>query len=188
MLQIPLYHTYYNQLKLLVTQNFIDNIFSNIISHDVISGNISGTISDHLPEFLFTPNVLPNNSCQKSNIYEWDWSRFIQIDFLRDYFDKDWSDVLQLDEQDINLPLESFLNNMNSILDEHAPLKRINKYKLKFKSEPLITPFIQKGFIKKVHKCKRSTNKKLFTGNIKITEICYLHYSKKQNKLLQSVF
>ena len=77
---------------------------------------------------------------------------------------------------------------MNSILDEHAPLKRINKYKLKFKSEPLITPFIQKGFIKKVHKCKRSTNKKLFTGNIKITEICYLHYSKSKTNYYNQYF
>ena len=33
---------------------------------------------------------------------------------------------------------------MNSILDEHAPLKRINKCKLKFRSEPWITPGIQK--------------------------------------------
>ena len=51
-------------------------------------------------------------------------------------FDKDWSDVLQLDQQDVNLSIESFLDNMNSLLDEHAPLKRINKYKLKFKSKP----------------------------------------------------
>ena len=33
---------------------------------------------------------------------------------------------------------------MNPILDEHAPLKRVNKYKSKFKSKPWITPAIQK--------------------------------------------
>ena len=33
---------------------------------------------------------------------------------------------------------------MNLILDEHAPLKRVNKYKSKFKSKPWITPAIQK--------------------------------------------
>ena len=31
---------------------------------------------------------------------------------------------------------------MNVILDEHAPLKRINKYKLKLKSKPWMTPAI----------------------------------------------
>ena len=33
---------------------------------------------------------------------------------------------------------------MNPILDEYAPLKRVNKYKSKFKSKPWITPAIQK--------------------------------------------
>ena len=34
---------------------------------------------------------------------------------------------------------------MNSILNEHGPLKRVNKYKLKFKSKPWIIPAIQKS-------------------------------------------
>ena len=37
--------------------------------------------------------------------------------------------------------------------------------------------------MQKIHK-----QKKLLICNIKITEICYLHCSKKQNKLLQSIF
>ena len=109
----------------------------------MISGNITATISEHLPQFLFAPNVLSKNSCQKSNIYERDGSKFIQTDFVLGHFDKDWSDVLQFDQQDVNLSIESFLDNMNSILDEHAPLKRINEYKLKFKSKPWNTPAIQ---------------------------------------------
>ena len=50
------------------SKSLIDNIFSNKISHDVISDNIIATISDHLHQFLLAPNVLSNNSCQKSNI------------------------------------------------------------------------------------------------------------------------
>ena len=42
----------------------------------------------------------------------------IQTDFVLDYFDKDRSNVPQLDHQDVYLFIESFLNNMNSILDE----------------------------------------------------------------------
>ena len=84
------------------SKNLIGNIFSNIISHEVISGKITATISDHLPQPLFAPNVLSKNSCQKSNICERDSSKFIQTDFVLDYFDKDWSDVLQLDQQDVN--------------------------------------------------------------------------------------
>ena len=134
MLQIPLYDIH-NQLELLVTQKLSlrkYNIFSDIISHEVISGNITVAISDHLPQFLFAPNVLSKDSCRKSNIYERDWPKFNQTDFVLDYFNKNWPDVLQLDQPNVNLPTESSLGN---ILDEHAPLKRINKYKLKFKSK-----------------------------------------------------
>ena len=42
----------------------------------------------------------------------------IQTDFVLDDFDKDRSNVPQLDQQDVYLFIESFLNNMNSILDE----------------------------------------------------------------------
>ena len=93
----------------------------------MISGKITATISNSLPQFL-SANVLSKNSCQKSNIYERDWSKFIQTDLVLDYFDKDWSDALQLDQQDVNLTIESCLDHMNTILDEHVPLKRINKY------------------------------------------------------------
>ena len=55
------------------SKTLIDNIISNIISHEVISGNVTATISDHLPQFLFSPNVLSKTPCQKSNIYERDW-------------------------------------------------------------------------------------------------------------------
>ena len=47
--------------------------------------------------------------------------------------------------KDVNLSINSFLDNMKSILDEHAPLKRVNKYKLNFNSKPWITPAIKKS-------------------------------------------
>ena len=46
---------------------------------------------------------------------------------------------------------------MNSILDEHAPLKRVNKYELKFKSKPWITPAIQKSI-----ECQKQSAKKIY--------------------------
>ena len=60
----------------------------------------------------------------------------------------------------MNLSINSFLDNMNSILDEHAPLKRVNKYKLKFKSKPRITPAIQKSISVKNNLLKRFINSK----------------------------
>ena len=60
----------------------------------------------------------------------------------------------------MNLSINSFLDNMNSILDEHGPSKRVNKYKLKFKSKPWITPAIQKPISVKNNLPKRFINSK----------------------------
>ena len=89
--------------------------------------------------------------------------------------DKDWSDVLQLD-----ISIESFLDNMNSILDEHAPLKKLNKYKLKFKSKPWLIPAINKSITVKNSLLKSFINAKIQTKNKSfIGKICYLHFFKK---------
>ena len=121
------------------SKTLIDNIFSNIRSSE-ISGNLTATISDHLPQFLFTPNILLNPSYNRSNIFERDWSKFNKENFILDYFEKNWSVVLQLDQQNVDLSTESFLNNINSVLDSNAPFKRVKKYKLRFKTKPWITP------------------------------------------------
>ena len=107
------------------SKTLIDNIFSNFISPDIISGNITATISEHLPQFSFAPNILSNLLTQQPDYYERDRSKFKQENFILDYFDKDWADLLQIDQQNVNLSLDSFLNNLNSILDVHAPLKKL---------------------------------------------------------------
>ena len=134
------------------SKTLIDNIFSNYISHEIISGNITATISDHLPQFSFVPNILSNPSTQKSNYYERDWSKFKQENFILDYFDKDWADLLQYDQQNVNLSTDIFLNNMESILDTHAPFKKVNKYKLSLKQNPgLLLPFRNPFLLKTIY-------------------------------------
>ena len=47
--------------------------------------------------------------------------------------------------------MELYLANVISILDTYAPFKRVNKYKLRFKIKPWITPTFQKLiFVKKL--------------------------------------
>ena len=88
---------------------------------------------------------MSNLSTQKSNFYGRDWSKFKQENFILDYFHKDWADLLQIDQQNVNLSMDIFLNKMDFNLDTHAPLKKVNKYKLKFKTKPWITPALQKS-------------------------------------------
>ena len=44
--------------------------------------------------------------------------------------------MLQIDENNANLSMESFLKIVTSILDVDAPLKKVNECELKFKTKP----------------------------------------------------
>ena len=122
------------------SKTIIGNIFSNFVSPEIISGNITATISDYLPQFSFVPNILSNSSTQKSNYYETENFNLNKKTLYLTILIKIGLDLLQIDEQNVNLSMNSFLNSIDSILVVHASLKKVNKYKLKFKAKPWITP------------------------------------------------
>ena len=122
------------------SKTLIGNIFSNFVSPEIISGNITATISDYLPQFSFVPNILSNPSTQKSNYYETENFNLNKKTLYLTILIKIGLDLLQIDEQNVNLSMNSFLNSIDSILVLHASLKQVNKYKLKFKAKPWITP------------------------------------------------
>ena len=41
-----------------------------------------------------------------------------------DYFDKDWSNISNLKDGNVNVSMENFVNNMNDFLDKQAPFKK----------------------------------------------------------------
>ena len=127
------------------SNTLIDNIFSNVIDPNIISGNLTTTVSDHLPQFAIIPNIYGNISGNKSNIYERAWSKFDRENFILDYFSIDWEDLLKIDELNADNSTKTYLDKVNMLLDTYAPLKKINKYKLKFKSKPWITLDLQKS-------------------------------------------
>ena len=90
------------------SKTLIDNTFSNFISPEIISGYRIATLSDHLPQLSFVPNILSNPCTQKFNYYERDWSKFKQENVILDYFDKDWADLLQIDQQNVHLSMDFF--------------------------------------------------------------------------------
>ena len=142
------------------SNTLIDNIFSNVIDPDIISGNLTAPISDHLPQFSIIPNMFGNISGNKSNIYERDWSKFDQENFILDYFSVDWEDLFKTDELNADNSTRMYLDKINMLLDTYAPLKRINKYKMKFKSKPWITLGLQKSISVKNKLLKNFINKK----------------------------
>ena len=105
---------------------------------------MTAIISDHLPQFAMIPNMFHNISDNKSYIFERDWSKFYRKIFILDYFYVDWEDLLKIDELNTGNSTWLYLNRINMILSAYLLLKRINKYKLKFKSKPWITLGLQK--------------------------------------------
>ena len=161
------------------SNTLIDNIFSNVIDPDIISGNLTVTISDHLPQFSIIPNIFGNIPGNKSNIYERDWSKFDRENFIPDYFSAEWEDLLKTDELNAEKSTKKFLDKINMLLDTYAPLKRVKKYKLKFKSKPWITLGLQKSI---------SVKRKLRTNFINkkdpiLKEECHINYKKCRNLL-----
>ena len=108
----------------------MDNIFSNVNSEDIISGNITAASSDYLPQFLISSNTFDDPSSNKSNVFEMDWSHFDKENFVLDYFDIDWPNI---DEKNVNSATKNFLDTINFVLNKYASLKKVSKYKLRFK-------------------------------------------------------
>ena len=60
---------------------------------------------------------------------------FDQENFILEYFEIGWSNLLNLNEKKFDLTIINFLIAMNSLLDKYAPFKKISKCKLKFKKK-----------------------------------------------------
>ena len=120
-------------------------------------------------------NILRN----KSNIYERDWFKLDQENFILDYFSVDWEDLLKIDELNVDNSTKFYLDKINMLLDTYASLKRINKYKLKFKSKPWITLGLQKSISVKNKLLTNFINKK----DLVLKEEFHTKYKKHRNLL-----
>ena len=116
--------------------NNIRQLMNSLILCHLIWSYLTSTISDHLPQFLNAHHIFSNAVKKKSNIFECDWSKFNCEDFILDYFAIDWSHILKLQNNNTNTSFQNFFDSMSRILDKHAQLKKLSKYKLKFKTKP----------------------------------------------------
>ena len=109
------------------SETFIDNIFSNNIEDGSISGSIVTTISDHYAQFLLLQN-LNNKNPTNGGIYHQDFKKTNKNNLERDLVNTNWDEILEVNNGDVEKSFKSFITTVNSIITEHAPLK---KYLLK---------------------------------------------------------
>ena len=86
---------------------------------------------------------------------------------------------MKIDELNADNSTKMYLDKINMLLDTYAPLKRVNKYKMKFKSKPRITLGLQKSISVKNKSLKNFLNKK----DPILKEVFHTNYKKYRNLL-----
>ena len=80
--------------------------------------------------------------------------------------------MLKIDELNADNSTKTFLDKINMLLDTYAPLKRVKKYNLKFKSKSWITLVLQKSISVKNKLLTNFINKK----ELILKEECHTNY------------
>ena len=120
------------------SETLIDNIFSNNIEDGSISGSIVTTISDHYAQFLLLQN-LNNKNPTNCEIYHQDFKKINKNNLERDLVNTNWDEILEVNNGDVEKSFKSFITTVNSIIVEHAPLKKISVKERKLRAKPWIT-------------------------------------------------
>ena len=133
---------------------------------------MTSTFSDHLPQFIFLKDFFSKIPATKSNILRHDWRKFESNKFISDFDQTDWEQILCSEKSDVNLSMNQYLSKIDSLLETHAPLKKLNKKELKFLTKPWITQGLQNSIKKKNNRYSKSVKGK----NQKLKEFYHSNY------------
>ena len=117
------------------------------------------SISDHLSQF-FCINSAPFNSngCENLSKVYMDWSQFQSEEFIRDFANSDWQEILGIEDENIDTSIDSFLSRVNNIVYRHVPMAALSKKQRNKKtwitSEILKAMQRRDSYMRKYLKCK----------------------------------
>ena len=101
------------------------------------------------------------------------WRIFESNKFISDFNQTDWDQILCTEKSDINFWINQYLSEIDSLLEIHAPLKKLNKNEMKFLNKPWITQGLQNSIKRKNNiyskfvKCKNQKLKEFYHNNYK---------------------
>ena len=119
------------------------------------SGNVTSAYPDHLPQFFFFLRFFLKNTSSKTQLRH-DWRKFESNTFISDLDQTDCDQILCTEKSDVHFSMNKYLSKIDSLLEIHAPLKTLNKNKLKFLIKPMITQGLQNS------KCKYQKLKEFY--------------------------
>ena len=122
----------------------IDNIFINDISCFSTGGNITHSISDHFLQFaqidIFEKFTAPKNSVKFAR----NWRYFNKNEFEEELSKLNWAEVYN-PNSGTDQCLKNFLDKIERLTDEMAPLKKLTKKEIGLCNRPWITNEILKS-------------------------------------------
>ena len=119
------------------SKTLIDNIFSNCTNfQDGISGNLTVGLSDHLPQFLFIHDEASKSGNPSHNLTR-DFKNFNRENFLLDFLTIDFDEILN--HSDLNISFNTCMDQIDDLIKQHMPLRKLSKRELKTRAKPWIT-------------------------------------------------
>ena len=116
----------------------IDSIFVNNPEQVHLSGNLITDLSDHFAQFCIMKSVREKpTKFQKTKVR--DYSQFSADCFNYDLSQVKWNNIISSATNDIDKMFSSFYNELNKILNNHAPIKTLLRCKAKQCYKPWIT-------------------------------------------------
>ena len=121
------------------------NIYTNATNANIVSGNILMQITDHFPQFM----ILKNNhvSHNNSESFKYDYSSFKEDKFLDD-FNQIGFTYSENNDLDVNNKFDTFLKDLNTLTNQHAPIKRRSRKEMKLKDKPWINNRIREKMMR----------------------------------------
>jgi len=122
---------------------------------------------------MIMPRENQNHLPRKHNIFKRSYKTFNKENFILDYFNINWNEVIDTDKNDANLSMENFLSTFNKLLDKHIPLKKITQKQFKQKFKPWISKEIlnrikeKNKILQKYIKCNVQNRKTQLYNNFK---------------------
>ena len=159
------------------SKTLIDNIFSNNIEDGLISGNIITTISDHYAQFLLQKNIKIEK--KEKNIFRHNFKNFNEDLFDYKLNQINWNAILEIDKKDIDTSFNNFFLTFNSLLQQHAPIKKLSNKEIK----TLRKPWITSGILKSINKKNKIDRKSARTKNVVKKEELHELYKTYKNYL-----
>ena len=122
-----------------ISKTLIDNIFFNTLEYKSTSGNLTIQLADHLFQLIIVEGFFKELPIPKKNIFRCNFKNFNEREFQEALDNICWNDISS----------NNFYDQINYLLDEFAPYKKLSKKLIKLETKPWVNIMIQQQMHKR---------------------------------------